>query len=496
MPAKPSTVSTGIAGLDAVLMGGLPRNRLYVVEGESGTGKTTLGLQFLLSGNRAGEKGLFLALSETREELHAVAASHGWSLDGITLGEIPSTGELAPEEDNTLFHPAEVELGEATKSLFQEVERVQPERVVLDSLSEFRLLSEGGLRYRRQILALKQFFAGRRCTVLLLNDIASEAADAHLHSIVHGILALEQLAPFYGAERRRIRVIKLRGARFHGGFHDMKIETGGVVVYPRLVAPEHPAVASGEQISSGIPALDRLTGGGLERGTTTLILGPAGTGKSAIASQYATASAQRGERVALFTFDEETPTLLGRSEGLGIPLARHLQAGLIQVKHVDPAEMSPGEFVHIVREAVQEQKARIVVIDSLNGYVHAMPEEHALSNQLGELFSYLRQRGVVVILTMAQHGVLGPLESPLDVSYLADSVLLLRHFEAQGSIRKAISVLKKRGLHETTLRELAMDREGLHVGEPLEQFRGILTGVPIYEGTGNNLRREKDESIP
>jgi circadian clock protein KaiC len=467
-----------------------------VVEGESGTGKTTLGFQFLLSGNRAGEKGLFLALSETREELQAVAASHGWSLDGITLREIPSTGELAPEENNTLFHPAEVELGEATKSLFQEVERVQPARVVIDSLSEFRLLAQSGLRYRRQILALKQFFVGRRCTVLLLNDVSGEAGDAHLHSIVHGILTLEQLAPFYGAERRRMRVVKLRGAKFHGGFHDMKIETGGVVVYPRLVASEDSAAGSGQQISSGIPTLDRLTGGGLERGTTTLILGPAGTGKSAIASQYAAASAQRGERVAIFTFDEGTPTLLARSEGLGIPLARHLEAGLVQVKHVDPAEMSPGEFVHIVREAVQEQKVRVVVIDSLNGYIHAMPEEHALSNQLQELFTYLRHRGVVVILTMAQHGVLGPLESPLDVSYLADSVLLLRHFEARGAICKAISVLKKRGLHETTLRELAMDSEGLHVGEPLEQFRGILTGVPVYEGTGKNLREKIDESIP
>jgi circadian clock protein KaiC len=493
MPTEPSTVPTGIAGLDHVLAGGLPRNRLYVVEGESGTGKTTVGLQFLLSGSRAGEKGLFLALSETEEELQSVAASHGWSLDGIALREVPSTGEVSPEENNTLFHPAEVELGEATKSLFQAVESVQPTRVVIDSLSEFRLLSQSGLRYRRQILALKQFFAGKKCTVLLLNDTVREV-DAHLYSIVHGILTLEQLAPLYGAERRRIRVVKLRGVKFRGGYHDMKIETGGVVVYPRMVAAEHPVAFTGEQVSSGIPELDRLTGGGLERGTTTLILGPAGTGKSAIASQYAAASAQRGERVAIFTFDEGTGTLLARSAGLGIPLARQLEAGLIQVKHVDPAEMAPGEFVHFVREAVEERNARVVVIDSLNGYIHAMPEEHALSNQLQELFTYLRQRGVVVILTMAQHGLLGPLESPLDVSYLADSILLLRHFEAQGSIRKAISVLKKRGLHETTLRELSMDGEGLHVGKPLEQFRGILTGVPVYEGTGSGLRREKEES--
>jgi circadian clock protein KaiC len=491
MPVEASTVSTGIAGLDHVLAGGLPRNRLYVVEGESGTGKTTIGLQFLLSGSRAGEKGLFLALSETQEELHAVAASHGWSLDAIALREISSTGELAPEENNTLFLPAEVELGEATKSLFDEVERAQPARVVIDSLSEFRLLSQSGLRYRRHILALKHFFAGRQCTVLLLNDISPEARDAHLHSIVHGVLVLEQLAPLYGAERRRIRVVKLRGVKFHGGYHDMKIETGGVIVYPRLVAAEHHVSFTGEQVSSGIPELDRLTGGGLERGTTTLILGPAGTGKSAIASQYAAASAQRGERVAIFTFDEGTGTFLARSEGLGTSLVPQLEAGLIQVKHVDPAEVSPGEFVHFVRVAVEEQNARIVVIDSLNGYVHGMPEEHALSNQLQELFTYLRQRGVVVILTMAQHGLLGPLESPLDVSYLADSVLLLRHFEAQGTIRKAISVLKKRGLHETTLRELSMDGEGLHVGKPLEQFRGVLTGVPVYEGTGAGLRREK-----
>jgi circadian clock protein KaiC len=476
-------VSTGVAGLDEILGGGFPKNRLYLCQGEPGAGKTTVGLQFLLQGIRDGERVLYVTLSETREELEAVARSHGWNLDGLEILELFARTPVGFEDDNTLFFPSEIELAETTRALMEAVERAGPARVAIDSLSEVRLLSQSGIRYRRQIVALKDFFAGRDCTVLILDDM-QDTGDSNLQSIAHGILLLEHLAPLYGAERRRLRVLKMRGVKFRGGFHDFKIETGGLAVFPRLVAAEHRPDFPREQVSSGIAELDRLLGGGLDRGTTTLLIGPAGTGKSVIAAQYASAAASRGERVSMYAFDEGEFTFVARNEALGIPLRSQSEKGLFALRQVDPAELAPGEFTALLRRAVEFENCRVCVIDSLNGYFHAMPEEHFLSVQLHELFTYLRQRGVVVILTMAQHGFLGnAMETPLDVSYLADTVVVLRYFEAHGRIRKALSVIKKRsGKHESTLRELAIDERGLRVGEPLEGFQGILSGSPSYSG--------------
>jgi circadian clock protein KaiC len=482
---RAALVPTGIEGLDNVLGGGLTANRLYLIEGDPGSGKTTLALQFLLEGARRGEAGLYVTLSETGEELRAVAESHDWSLDGVSLCElIPSEDSLQPDEQYQMFHPSEVELSETTKAVLDQVEEIQPRRVVFDSLSEMRLLAQNPLRYRRQILALKQFFAGRKCTVLLLDDRTSDVTDLQLQSIAHGVVTLQQLAPEYGAERRRLRVVKMRGAPFRGGYHDFIIEHGGLAIFPRLIAAEHPHAFRHEQLTSGVAGLDALVGGGLERGSSALLMGPAGSGKSTLATQYAVAAAARGDRAAVFTFDESLDTLQERSAGLGIGLKEQIEAGRIRVQQVDPAELSPGEFVHAVRREVSAG-ARVVVIDSLNGYLNAMPEERFLTIQLHELLTYLGQQGVLTLLLVAQHGMIGPMQSPVDASYLADTVLLLRYFEAGGQIRKAISVMKKRrGSHEASIREFRLTDQGIQVGEPLAQFRGILTGVPVYLNPG------------
>jgi circadian clock protein KaiC len=476
---------TGIEGLDDILGGGLTRNRLYLVEGDPGAGKTTLALQFLREGARVGERGLYITLSETKQELVAVAASHGWGLEGLDLFElIPSEEALRPDTQTTMFHPSEVELGEATRAVLEVVERTKPDRVAFDSLSEVRLLAQNPLRYRRQILALKQFFLGRSCTVLLLDDRTSAAADLQLQSIAHGVIVLEHLAPEYGAERRRLRVMKVRGTEYRGGYHDFKIERGGLVVFPRLVAQEHHRPFLRELVSSGLAALDGLLDGGIARGTSTLVLGPAGSGKSSLALQYASAAAKRGERSALFVFDESAGTLVERAQGLGIDLAGYIDGGLVSVKQVDPAELSPGEFAHLIRQAVEQDDARLVVIDSLNGYLNAMPEERFLVIQLHELLTYLGQQGVTTLLVVAQHGLLGSgTHAPVDTTYLADTVVLLRYFEAGGEVRQAISVVKRRnGAHERTIREFRMGDAGIQVGESLRMFRGILSGVPVHEG--------------
>lgn len=474
---KGATASTGIPGLDAVLAGGLPRDRMYLLQGDPGVGKTTIGLQFLRTGAAAGEKGLYITLSETRDELLAVARSHGWDLDGFEIHELVPSGDLSPE-DNTLFQPSEVELGETTRDILGQIQKIGPVRLVIDSLAEIRLLSQSPLRYRRQILALKQFFAGRKLTVLLLDDQTSPEQELQLQSIVHGVVQMEQLAPLYGAERRRLRIMKLRGVKFRGGFHDMKIDTGLVSVFPRLVASEHHQEFARETVSSGIPTLDQLLGGGIDRGTTTLAMGPAGSGKSAIAVQYLAAAAQRGEKTVLFCFEEGLGTLYLRSEALGVPLRRLVADGRMEIRQIDPAELSPGEFAQTVRDAV-DGGARVIAIDSLNGYYTAMPEENFLILQLHELFSYLRQIGVTVILTLAQHGFLGQMGSPLDVSYLADTVILLRYYERDGAIHKAISVPKKRsGFHENSIHELTLGAGGIRVGEALRGLKGLLTGVP------------------
>jgi circadian clock protein KaiC len=476
-------MSTGVAGLDDILGGGLTPGRLYLIEGTPGAGKTTIALQFLIEGAAQGESVLYVTLSETETELKGVAVSHGWSLDGIHMREmLPTQESLQPDEQYTMFHPSEVELSETTHKILLDVEKLKPTRVVFDSLSELRLLAGNSLRYRRQILALKQFFAGRDCTVLMLDDMTSMQHDLQVQSIAHAVLRLEQLNSDYGAARRRLVVVKYRGRDFRGGFHDYKIVRGGLVVFPRLVASEH-AVDEGshERLASGIDALDQLLGGGLEKGTSTLLVGAPGTGKSSVAVQFALAAARRGECAALFIFDESIRTLLTRCAGMGMDLKPHIDSGRVSVRQVDPAELSPGELVHDIRTAVTVNKAKVVIIDSLNGYLNAMPNEQFLIIQLHELLTFLGQSGVATLLIGAQHGLIGmQMQTPVDASYLADAVVILRYFEAGGMVRQAISVLKKRGgAHERSIRDFSLSNTGIHVGQPLKQFRGILTGVPI-----------------
>jgi len=482
---RTANASTGIDGLDDVLGGGgFPRDRIYLLQGDPGVGKTTIGMQFLMEGKAAGESCLYIALSETRSEIDAVAASHDWSLDGVRVIELSALEEsVSLREENTLFEPSEVELQETTRRLLAEVERTRPDRVVFDSLAELRLLAQSALRYRRQILALKQYFTDKQITVLLLDDRTSEPNDLQLQSLAHGVVSLEQNSPVYGGDRRRLRVIKLRGRKFRSGYHDFRIQTGGLDVYPRLVPGEHHASFEQRQLSSGLVGLDALLGGGVDYGTATLILGPAGTGKSSISVQYAAAAAQRGEHAVMFVFDERRATLFERTRALGTDLEPHVASGRLQIMQIDPAELSAGEFATLVRRSVETTHCRLVVIDSLNGYLQAMADEKQLSVQLHELLSYLANLGVATIMVMAQHGLTGTMVSPVDVSYLADTVVMLRHFEAFGRVRKAISVMKKRsGSHENTIRELTFGPEGVRVGAPLDDFVGVLTGVPRYTG--------------
>jgi circadian clock protein KaiC len=481
--------ATGIGGLDDILCGGLPSNRLYLLEGKPGTGKTTLALQYLLTGAQAGEKVLYITLSETRDELEEVADSHGWSLEGINVVELSAIGaQLEASAQNTLFHSSEVELTQTTKMLLDEVERVQPSRVVFDSISELRLLSKSPLRYRRQILALKQYFAGRECTTLLLDDGSAED-DPQLKSLAHGILMLEQLAPEYGSERRRLMVLKIRGSKYRGGYHDFSIQTGGLSVFPRLVAAEHRRDFEHESISSGIKGLDDLLGGGLTRGTSNLFIGPAGSGKSTIAMKFLLEAAKRGEKSVIYSFDETLGTVMARANKLGLELQERVDEGLIQVHQIDPAEMSPGEFAFGIKAAVERDKIGIVQIDSLNGFLHAMGDERFLNLQLHELVTYLNQQGIVTIMMLAPHGMLGQMRTPLDVTYLADTVIALRYYEASGSMHKAISVIKKRtGKHERTIREVSLDRAKISVGRPLTKFRGIFTGTPQAEPSSRSKR--------
>jgi circadian clock protein KaiC len=480
--AKLPPMSTGIAGLDEVLHGGLTPHRLYLVEGVPGSGKTTLGMQFLANGASAGEPVLYVTLSESREELEDIADSHGWSLQGISVRElIPSERSLEPDDQYTVFHPSEVELTETTSLLLKDVEELKPKRVVFDSLSELRLLAGNPLRYRRQILALKQFFSGRGCTVMMLDDLTSTDRDLQVQSIAHGVIALDQLVPEYGGDRRRLRVVKFRGKVFRSGHHDYTIRTGGLEVFTRLVASEHRREFASGRLSGGIPEIDQLLGGGIEFGTSTLITGAPGTGKSTLTVQFASAAAERGIKSAMFIFDESRSTLLSRAQGMGLPLAQQVDAGLVSIQPVDPAELSPGEFAHAIRKAVQVDGVRVLVIDSLNGYLNATPEERFLTIQLHELLMYLGQMGVATIIVSAHQGLIGPnMVSPVDASYLADAVLLLRYYEAEGEVRQALSVVKKRGgAHERSIRDFRLSEKGVHIGEPLRRFRGVLTGVPV-----------------
>jgi circadian clock protein KaiC len=483
-------VSTGIAGLDDVLSGGFPQGHFFLVEGDPGTGKTTLGLQFLMDGARRGKQVLYVTLSESKKEIEKVARSHGWSLDGVTIFEYtPTEDSLRPEDQYSAFHPSEVEFQDTTQSILNEVGRVQPSLVVLDSLSEIRLLARDSLRYRRQVLALKHFFTNRNCTVLLLDDRTSGVQDLQLQSIAHGVLFLEKVAREYGKTRRRVQVSKLRGSTYREGYHDYSIQTGGVTVCPRLVANEHRMAPVDDAISSGISELDVLWGGGLHRGTSTLLLGPAGSGKSSIAMSYAIAAVRRGEFASIFLFEEWVHLACKRAAALNLDPCPYLDAGKLHIEQIDPAELSPGEFIQHVRDSVEKRGAKVVIIDSLNGFLNAMPGEQHLPIQMHELLSFLSQRGVVTLMVLAQAGLIGPtMSSPVDLSYLADNVMLFRYFEAEGRVRKAISVVKKRsGEHEDTIRELRMQQGRIVVGEALSGFRGVLTGVPTYVGSERML---------
>ena len=501
--AKPTVsielFATGIAGLDDILGGGLARNHLYLIEGDPGTGKTTIAMQFLMEGIDRGQKALYVTLSESKTELLEIAESHGWTLDGVEIFELgPDEKHLEPEAQYTVFNPAEIELADTTKAMLSEVERIQPERVVIDSLSELRLLARDSLRYRRQILALKQYFAGRKCTVLLLDDRTAERHDLQLQSIAHGVIMMESVEREYGIKRRRLEVKKLRGSRFREGFHDYCIRRGGVEVYPRLVAAEHLLALQPTQLKSGIAALDTLLGGGLDSGTSTLLLGPAGCGKSTIAARYAVSEVERGGSAALFTFDESLATMLIRGKGLGLDIKKHVDSGRFHLRQVDAAELSPGQFVHEVRQLVETHDLTMLIIDSLNGFLNAMPGEKFLAMQLHELLAYLSQKGVATLMTVAQHGFVGTnIDTPVDVSYLADTVLVFRYFEAAGEVRQALSVIKKRsGEHERTIRELVMKNGAIGVGNILTEFEGVLTGVPTYRGRIGDLRLIRSRENP
>ncbi len=477
-----SKTPTGIKGLDAILAGGLPSGELYLVQGAVGSGKTTLGLQFLLDGVAAGDKALFITFAQTEAALRKIAASHGWSLDGVDIQELTGADAVHDKAEQTLFHTADVELSETTGSIFVTVERLQPDRIVFDSVTSLRLLADDPLRYRRQLLTLRHFFADRPITVLFLDG---EEPDAALEDTMHGVIRLERQAPEYGDVRRRLSIVKMRGMSFNGGYHNFRLRSStGLDVFPRIRPQEKAEVAGFDALTSGVAGIDTMLGGGLDNGTACLIIGPTGTGKTSVATLYAYEAAKRGQRAALFCFDERPETLLTRSEGLGMKVRDLVADGLISIRSISTAELSPGEFSQMVRQAVEEDQAKVVLMDSLTGYFHSMPQEEALLSQMHDLLTFLSSSGVLSILIVSQHGLIGQsIQGPLDVSYMADTVVLLRHFEAAGSVRKAISVIKKRsGPHETTIRELKLVSGGISVGEPIKDFTGVLSGMPTFQG--------------
>lgn len=483
---------TGVAGLDDVLVGGFERNHIYLIEGTPGSGKTTLATQFLIEGAGNGERCLYITLSETEAELRKSAASHGWDLDGITLLEVTPL-EADPDQQQGMLHPSEVELGQTVNLIMAKVEELEPDRLVIDALTELRLLAEDPFNYRRQILALKRFFSERRCTVLALDDLTEATPGLQLHSVVHGVLNLEQRRMEYGVVRRRLSISKLRGIDFRSGYHDYVIRTGGITVFPSLVAAEHKKEFAPTPMSSNVAALDELLGDGLRRGTSTLLIGPSGVGKSTLAIQYALAATAHRERAAVFAFDENYRTASERARGLGLDLEGARRSGKLSWEDLSPTTLSPGEFVHMVQGHV-DAGAGIIVIDSLNSYIASMPEEQALLLHMHELLASLGNQGVVTIMIMAQHGLVGDTHAPIDLSFMADTIVILRYFEAEGDVRKAVSVLKSRsGQHETTIREYHLSPgAGVNVGPPIRSFQGVLTGVPTYLGGPGSLPKVDD----
>lgn len=475
--------STGISGLDNVLLGGLPAGHLYLVEGSPGTGKTTLGLQFLLAGREQGERGLYVTLSETSEELSQVAQSHGWALDGIEVYDLVSDEGLSEEAEQTILHPSEFELGETTRDVMQLVERLKPHRVVFDSLSELRMLAQSPLRYRRQILALKRFFSQQGCTVLMLDDKSAGEGDQQLHSIAHGVLHLNQNTNDYGPDKRSLRVVKLRGVRFRSGEHDCDLDRGGLTVFPRLAAAEHRREFDARPLPTGNAAFDTMLGGGLAPGSNLLLAGPAGVGKSTTAISCAVAAMERGDKVAYYLFDEGQQTLRQRSKSLGLDLEPTLESGQLLLRSFDPAEVSPGQFAHAVRDAVERDGAKMVVIDSLNSYMQAMSGGKYLVLQMHELLAYLNQQGIITLIILSLHGTVGEIRTDVDLSYLSDAMVFYRYFEAEGRLLRAIAVIKSRTLpHEATIREFRLGHAGVEIGEPLTDFQGILVGAVHYTG--------------
>lgn len=492
-PSLDSVAPTGVVGLDEILKGGLPENRLYLLLGAPGVGKTTIALQYLLEGLARGETSLYIALSETRGEIMSVARSHGWQIEDLPIFELSALEQqLAEESQNTVFHPADIELNKTTQLLLQRIQEVKPRRLVIDSLSELRLMSDSALRYRRQMLSLKQYFSGELMTVVLLDDHSADGGDLHVQSIAHGVITMEQVVSDYGSEKRRIRVNKMRGVNFVGGYHDAQIVRGGMRVFPRLIAADHQRNYVRDVVLSGVASLDHLIGGGLQRGTSALLLGPAGAGKSTIALQFAVEAVRRNEKVLMCLFEENVETMMARGCSVGLDVTESIQNGAIRALQVDPAELSPGEFVHIVIDHVRKHNAKIVVIDSLNGYMQAMPDAKFLNIQLHELLSFLSRQGVLTLMAVAQHGLIGQMQAPIDLTYLADTVLLLRYFEQGGRIRKAVSVIKKRiGKHEDTIREFKIDDSGIRLGEPLTDFHGVLTGTPEYQGHADQMIKSR-----
>ena len=488
---------TGVPGLDDILCGGLTQNRVYLVEGSPGAGKTTLALQFLMEGIRNGEKALYITLSETAEELKEIANSHGWSIDGLSLFELVNDAGLDPDSEQSILHPSEIELGETTKSVMREVDRLSPSRVVFDSLSEMRLLAQNPLRYRRQILAIKNYFSARKCTVILLDDKTSETGDQQLHSIAHGVITLEQLAQEFGKERRRLNVVKMRGIKFRGGYHDFILDTGGIRVFPRLIAAEHGRDFSSAACPTGSPGLDQLMGGGLVPGTSTLIVGPSGIGKTTLSIRCALSALERGEQAAFYLFDEGLATLFLRSTALGMDVRPYIENGQLTIHHIDPAELAPGEFAQMLRDAVELKGVTFVAIDSLNAYLQAMPGEKFLTLQMHELLSYLNQQGVTTVLVLGQHGLIGEVRSDVDLSYLSDATVLLRFFEANGRLRRAVTVIKSRTSdHAQTIHELRLGKGGVEIGEALVGFEGVLTGLPTYRGATPMLATQDEPNVP